>query len=114
MLEERNIYWDYNNDSSKWRSKKFMDFENELKPKKISTTAYSKRRIFAKKPLWIIAQVDPSENIKIAASKIGSSLISVAFAPYQALDVFFNEKKSALLFVLDCQYLIESVRLYKF
>lgn len=43
MREERNVYWDYKNGSSKWRSKKFMDFENELKPKKSPALHIPKR-----------------------------------------------------------------------
>lgn len=106
MLEERNVYWTYCNKNHQWKSKKFMDFTGEILPEKISTSAYTKRGVHAKKPLWIAVPLSSEKNPKMAASKIASTLISVALAPRQSIDILFNQLNNNTIFVLDCQHLI--------
>lgn len=104
MREERNVYWDYKNGSSKWRSKKFMDFENELKPKKISCVAYSKKGYVVKRPLWLFSTV-VGENFKLFIRKAGEVIASVAMVEPEAIEVYLNKASMSVIFVVDCSYL---------
>ena len=104
MREERNVYWDYKNGSSKWRSKKFMDFENELKPKKISYVAYSKRGYVVKRPLWLFSAVI-GENFKLFIRNVGEVIASVVMVEPEAIEVYLNKANMSVIFVVDCSYL---------
>ena len=106
MLEEKNIYWTYRNGHHEWQSKKFMDLSGDHIPKEMHTEARTKRGLRAKSPLWFYVKIGTEENPKIAASKIASTLIAIALTPDRSLDVFFNDKLKQLIFVLDCQHLI--------
>ena len=108
MLEEKNIYWTYRNGHHEWQSKKFMDLSRDHIPKEMYTEARTKRGQRAKSPLWFYVKIGKEENPKIAASKIASTLIAIALTPDRSLDIFFNGKLKQLIFVLDCQHLINS------
>lgn len=108
MFEERNVYWDYKNDRSSWRSKKFMDFEDELKPKKISPVAYSKQGYAVKWPLWLFTKVegvDYGDSIR----SMGAAIASVIMVGYETIEVYFNEASKSIIFVVDCSYLAKSL-----
>lgn len=108
MIEERNVYWGYRNGHHTWRSKKFMDLTSESLPEEISRVAYTKRGLRAKSPLWFYVEIGTEKNPKIAASKIASTLMATALTSVRSLDIFFNEKLKKLIFVLDCQHLINT------
>ena len=85
-----------------------MDLSRDHIPKEMYTEARTKRGQRAKSPLWFYVKIGKEENPKIAASKIASTLIAIALTPDRSLDIFFNGKLKQLIFVLDCQHLINS------
>ncbi len=108
MLEEKNIYWTYRKAHHEWQSKKFMDLSGDDIPEGMYTEARTKRGSRAKSPLWFYVKIGTEENKKNAASQIASALMAITLTPSKSLNIFFNEKLKKLIFVFDCQHLINT------
>lgn len=108
MLEEKNIYWTYRNGHHEWQSKNSWIFLVITFQKKCTQKHAPSEGSEQKYKYGFMLKIGKEENPKIAASKIASTLIAIALTPDRSLDIFFNGKLKQLIFVLDCQHLINS------